>query len=159
MTIQPIYCLLEKGDFKHHDTSEPSSIEGKQDETGEGLLVKEGDVKAQQKIVTTEKSCFESLAFIVRRLSIPYAIVMASTLFPNVNSILSLIGGDICGVMLLILPVLFYKAAYVVRPSKKSRTLHMLVGYTLMAITIPIGMMGLYQNMTKLMGPEQVHAE
>jgi len=95
----------------------------------------------------------DQIKFVVRRLAIPYLIIMASTLFPNVNSILSLIGGDICGVMLLILPVFFYNAAYVIRPSKKSRTFAMLVGYFVIGLTLPIGMCGLYQNMTKLMMP------
>ena len=47
--------------------------------------------------------------FYVRRLAIPFLIVSLSTLFPNVNLILSLLGGSVCGVFFIVMPVFFYR--------------------------------------------------
>ena len=77
-----------------------------------------------------------------------------STLFPDINSILSLIGGDICGVLLIVLPVLFYRAAYIERPSKKSRIIPSLIGTIIMMIAIPVGLLGIYQNVNALIHPK-----
>jgi len=73
-----------------------------------------------------------------------------STLFPDINSILSLLGGDICGVLLIILPVFFYRAAYIDRPSKKSRILASLIGLLVVAIATPVGLIGVYLNLKSL---------
>ena len=51
----------------------------------------------------------QGLMFYVRRLSIPFGIVAMSTLFPDVNLILSLLGGSICGVCFIVMPVFFYR--------------------------------------------------
>ena len=48
-------------------------------------------------------------SFYFRRLSIPFGIIAMSTLFPDVNLILSLLGGSICGVCFIVLPVFFYR--------------------------------------------------
>ena len=100
--------------------------------------------------VSKTGSKWDNFVFITRRLVIPYLIISLSTLFPNVNSILSLIGGDICGVLLIVLPVLFYRAAYIHRPSKKSRTLQSIIGIFIVCVTLPIGIIGIYQNMKAL---------
>jgi len=60
-------------------------------------------------------------AFYLRRLIIPFAIIALSTCFPDVNVILSMLAGSFCGVLFIVLPVFFYRAAYVAKPSKKSR--------------------------------------
>lgn len=49
------------------------------------------------------------MMFYVRRISIPFLIIAFSTLFPDVNMILSLLGGSICGVCFIVLPVFFYR--------------------------------------------------
>jgi len=90
--------------------------------------------------------------FYVRRLSIPFTIMFISTLFPDVNTILSLVAGSICGVFLIILPIFFYRAAYIERPSKKNRTCTVMLGYLLVACTIPLGILGVYSNVKIMMG-------
>ena len=92
-----------------------------------------------------DRKC-SNLIFYVRRLSIPFAIIAMSSLFPDVNLILSLFGGSICGVCFIVMPVLFYKRAYVTRPSKKNRWLEVLLGNLILCIAIPIGILGIYMN-------------
>ena len=60
--------------------------------------------------------------------------------------ILSLLGGSICGVCFIVMPVLFYKRAYVTRPSKKNRWLEILLGNLILCVAIPIGILGVYTN-------------
>ena len=88
--------------------------------------------------------------FCARRLSIPFAIIALSTLFPDVNIILSLLGGSICGVCFIVMPVLFYKQAYVTRPSKKNRWLEILLGNLILCVAIPIGILGVYMNIEQM---------
>ena len=82
-------------------------------------------------------------------------IIALSTLFPNVNLILSLIGGSICGVVFIVMPVFFYKAAYITRPSKKNRCVQNCLGNLIIAVTVPIGIMGVYLNLCKMMEPAE----
>ena len=89
--------------------------------------------------------------FIVKRVSIPFAIVSLSTLFPAINIVLSLFAGIICGVALFVLPVLFYKAAYVYRPSRKERTFWIVIGNALLIICIPIFMFGVIYNVEEIL--------
>ncbi len=56
--------------------------------------------------------------------------------------ILSLFAGSICGTILLILPVFFYRAAYITKPSKKDRSQNMILGYVVVVLSIPIGICG-----------------
>ena len=49
------------------------------------------------------------MAFYVRRISIPFVIIAMSSIFPDVNLILSLVAGSVCGVCFLVLPVFFYR--------------------------------------------------
>jgi len=51
------------------------------------------------------------LAFTFRRLGVPFFLVLSSMLFPSINSVLTLITGSICGVLLLTLPPMFYLSA------------------------------------------------
>ena len=97
-----------------------------------------------------DKKC-SNLIFCIRRLSIPFAIIALSTLFPDVNMILSLIGGSICGVCFIVMPVLFYKRAYITRPSKKNRWIQNLLGNLILCIAIPIGILGVYTNIEQMM--------
>ena len=76
-----------------------------------------------------------------------------SSLFPNVNIILSLLGGSICGVVFIVMPVFFYKQAYITRPSKKSRVFQNTLGNVIVGVTIPIGLLGIYMNVSKMMLP------
>ena len=76
-----------------------------------------------------------------------------STLFPDVNLILSLLGGSICGVCFIILPVFFYRQAYQARPSKKNRCLQIWIGNIIVAIALPIGILGVAMNVSKMMHP------
>lgn len=92
------------------------------------------------------------MSFYVRRLSIPFVIMVVSTLFPDVNTILSLVAGSICGVFLIILPIFFYRAAYIEKPSKKNRTCTVMMGYLLVTCTIPLGILGVYSNVKIMMG-------
>lgn len=93
------------------------------------------------------------LAFYFRRLSIPLAIIAMSTLFPDVNMILSLLGGSICGVCFIVMPVFFYRQAYLVRPSKKNRCCQIWLGNLIVAIALPIGFLGVALNVQKMMHP------
>ena len=93
----------------------------------------------------------QSISFYVRRIGIPFAIMLISTLFPDVNTLLSLVAGSICGVFLIVLPVFFYRAAYIDRPSKKSRKCQVFMGYILVSICLPLGMLGVYMNMREIM--------
>lgn len=82
--------------------------------------------------------------------------MLISTLFPDVNTLLSLVAGSVCGVFLIVLPVFFYRAAYIDRPSKKSRTCQVFMGYVLVAICLPLGLLGVYMNLREIiMGGEQ----
>ena len=96
-----------------------------------------------------DRKC-STLIFCLRRLSIPLAIIAMSTFFPDVNMILSLLGGSICGVCFIVMPVLFYKRAYVTRPSKKNRWLEIVLGNLILCIAIPIGLLGVYMNIEKM---------
>ena len=87
----------------------------------------------------------------IKRVSIPFAIVSLSTLFPAINVVLSLFAGIICGVALFVLPVLFYKAAYIYRPSRKSRVYTTLIGNALLIICIPIFMFGVVYNVQEIL--------
>jgi len=80
--------------------------------------------------------------FVAVRLGLPVFIVCVSTLFPDINILLSFLAGSICGTILLILPVVFYRKAYIERPSKKDRTWTMRFGYLLIATAIVIGIFG-----------------
>lgn len=95
------------------------------------------------------------MSFYVRRLSIPFAIVVISCIFPDVNTLLSLVAGSICGVFLIVLPIFFYRAAYIEKPSKKNRTCTVLLGYLLVALTLPLGIIGVYSNIKIMMGAEE----
>ena len=92
------------------------------------------------------------MAFYVRRLSIPFAIMVVSCMFPDVNTILSLVAGSICGVLLIVLPIFFYRAAYIEKPSKKNRTCTVCMGYLLVACTLPLGILGVYSNLKIMAG-------
>ena len=99
----------------------------------------------------------DNLAFYLRRLSIPFMIIALSSIFPNVNLILSLLGGSICGVCFIILPIFFYRQAYIIKPSKKSRCCQMSLGYLIVLLTIPVGIMGVYMNVQKLLISSENH--
>ena len=73
-------------------------------------------------------------------------------MFPDVNTLLSLVAGSICGVLLIVLPIFFYRAAYIEKPSKKSRTCTVFMGYLLVACTLPLGILGVYSNLKIMMG-------
>ena len=149
MTIQPIYGLIEKGKVSHGDDDhgeEPADSNSDEADMPQGDL----ELKKPEGNTCTSGRC-DGVIFTLRRLIVPYVIICLSTLFPDVNSILSLIGGDICGVLLIVLPIFFYRAAYIERPSKKSRVVAGLIGFGIVAITLPIGLIGIYQNVQALM--------
>jgi len=85
--------------------------------------------------------------------------MMVSTLFPDVNTLLSLVAGSICGVLLIVLPVAFYRAAYIDRPSKKNRYCTIAAGYLLVACTLPLGIIGVYTNIKKMTATEATETE
>ena len=99
----------------------------------------------------------DNLAFYLRRLTIPFMIIALSSIFPNVNIILSLLGGSICGVCFIILPIFFYRQAYIIKPSKKSRCWQMSLGYLIVLLTVPVGIMGVYMNVQKLLISSEDH--
>lgn len=98
------------------------------------------------------------MSFYVRRLAIPFGIMLMSTIFPDVNTILSLVAGSICGVLLIVLPVAFYRAAYIDKPSKKNRACTIAMGYLLVACTLPLGIIGVYTNIQHMMADPQAGA-
>lgn len=81
-----------------------------------------------------------------------------STLFPDVNTLLSLVAGSICGVLLIVLPVAFYRAAYIDKPSKKGRGCTIAAGYLLVALTLPLGIIGVYTNIKIMMADKTAEA-
>ena len=93
--------------------------------------------------------------FYIRRLAIPFSIVALSTLFPNVNLILSLLGGSVCGVFFIVMPVFFYRQAYIARPSRKGRWTQITLGVLIVAVTIPIGIIGVYKNIENMLDPAE----
>lgn len=179
MTIQPIYGLFEKGQARKAKMDLPQAagehsspnlqeafvsksdagadddeIEGEVDLNQRPSLGDGSSMKSMEDLRLPEEepaSACENLTFYVRRLAIPFGIIGLSTLFPNVNMILSLLAGDVCGVCLIVLPILFYRSAYIQRPSKKSRSLQIALGYLIILLTIPIGMTGIYLNMRQLL--------
>ena len=153
MTIQPIYGLIEKGVVSHGDDDHDHKSDEQQTEI-ETMMEEEDELN--QPNIEPEQTLYQKTKFVLVRLLIPYLIICLSTLFPDVNSILSLIGGDICGVLLIVLPVFFYRAAYVERPSKKSRIIQMLVGIFIVVCTLPIGVIGFYQNLRHLLVAQPV---
>ena len=92
------------------------------------------------------------MSFYVKRLVIPFVILMIASLFPDINTILSLVAGSICGVLLIVLPVFFYRGAYIDKPSKKDRTCTIIFGYLIVLIALPIGAFGVYHNIKVMMG-------
>lgn len=86
------------------------------------------------------------MSFYVKRLTIPFVILMIASMFPDINTILSLVAGSICGVLLIVLPIFFYRGAYINRPSKKDRRCTILLGYIIVLVTLPIGAFGVYHN-------------
>jgi len=101
------------------------------------------------------------MSFYARRLIIPFAILVIACMFPDINTILSLVAGSICGVLLIVLPIFFYRAAYIKgkKPSKKNRTCTIFMGYLLVACTIPLGILGVYSNLKIMMGSEEGEGE
>ena len=69
---------------------------------------------------------------------------------------LSLVAGSICGVLLIVLPVFFYHAAYIDRPSKKNRSCTVMLGYLLVALMLPLGFLGVYTNVRDIMSAGEV---
>ena len=94
--------------------------------------------------------------FYVRRLAIPFIIIALSTFFPNVNIVLSLLGGSVCGVFFIVMPVFFYRQAYIARPSRKSRWMQVILGNLIVFVTIPIGIIGVIKNVQRMLESEHV---
>ena len=92
------------------------------------------------------------MSFYVKRLTIPFVILMIASMFPDINTILSLVAGSICGVLLIVLPIFFYRGAYIDKPRKKDRTCTILLGYLIVLVTLPIGAFGVYTNIKQMMG-------
>ena len=84
-----------------------------------------------------------NLILIPRRIAAVLFILLLSIALPNINLVLSLFAGSICGTLLLILPVFFYRAAYLNRPSKKDRSRILKLGWVLVASAVPIGVLGI----------------
>lgn len=133
--IQPIYAILEKEDFKKERTERTSEPEDSH--------ILDRSLEGQ----------YEGMDYMwyIKRLATPAVIMLTSTLFPDVNTLLSLVAGSICGVLLIVLPVFFYRAAYIDKPSKKNRTFTVAAGYLLVTLTLPLGMIGVYTNIKHMM--------
>ena len=113
MTIQPIYALFEKNEKVKEEPPQP---ENDQDSQGRGSyfeISQTDDTSAHsvtaEPVYENEPDNCSNMVFYIRRLSIPFCIVALSTIFPDVNLILSLLGGSICGVCFIIMPVFFYR--------------------------------------------------
>jgi len=88
------------------------------------------------------------------RTGIPLFIVFMSAILPDVNLLLSLVTGSICGTIILGLPIVFYRKAYISKPSKKDRTRIMMFGYFILVSAIVIGVLGTCQNIVFLLSDE-----
>jgi len=62
-------------------------------------------------------------------------------------------------VLFIVLPVFFYRQAYVARPSKKDRTCQLCLGNLVLAIALPIGVLGVLFNVNKMIYGEAEAAE
>jgi len=89
-------------------------------------------------------------------MGIPFALVASSLLFPSINSVLTLITGSICGVILLILPPIFYMKAYKNRPptEEKDNRMKFLLASILIGCAVPIGLFGFYTSLYQLIKGE-----
>ena len=124
-----------------------SSTDHSTEVVGETLSNQDSNTDEQVRSLRPQASGIDC-AFYVRRLSVPFGIIALSTVFPNVNFILSLFGGSICGVCFIVMPVLFYRQAFlVVRPSKKDRRVQLCLGYMILAVALPVGILGVYANL------------
>lgn len=92
-----------------------------------------------------------SFLFYARRLAVVAAILLLSFALNDINLILSLISGSICGTLLFILPVAFYRKAYIERPSKKERRLVLALAYASAVAALAMGGCGVYQNVSLIM--------
>lgn len=69
-------------------------------------------------------------------------VFVLTIIFPDINVVLSLFTGSICGTLAFALPVFFHRQAYLSIPSKKDRQKEYWLGYFVLAVTIPIGILG-----------------
>lgn len=53
------------------------------------------------------------------------------------------------------MPVFFYRQAYITRPSKKNRCVQKWIGNLIIAVTLPIGIAGVYMNVKQMMKPAE----
>ena len=86
--------------------------------------------------------------FYGQRILIVQCVLVLTVLFPDINVVLSLFTGSICGTILLVLPVVFYRAAYIENPSKKDRSWTLYWGYLSCCVAVPIGVCGVVQNLS-----------
>ena len=96
-----------------------------------------------------------SCVFITRRVAVIIGIGLFSMIMPSIEVVLSLVCGSICGSILLILPTLFYRKAYIERPSRKPRTRELYLGYSICVLAIIVGLMGVAQNLKEILGGDK----
>ena len=111
---------------------------------------------AQVIFVLVEKNYpdMSALAFYLYRVSFVLAVFVMTILVPNVNVVLSLFAGSICSCALLILPVVFWRKAYLtdepVKPEKELKQERLIkLGWIVIVISGSISLMGIIQNIRK----------
>lgn len=79
-----------------------------------------------------------------------FVLLGLSVVFDDIQLILSLVAGSICGTIIFILPIFFYREAYIKRPSKKNRSCLMYMGYASAVLILIIGCCGIYANIKSM---------
>ena len=57
------------------------------------------------------------------------------------------------------MPVLFYKQAYITRPSRKNRWFQVMLGNLIILIAVPIGVFGVFANVKKMLNGGEEHSQ
>jgi hypothetical protein len=91
----------------------------------------------------TEKQESYDLRVYFQRVALVQTVLVLTIIFPDINLVLSLFTGSICGTLYFVLPVFFHRQAYISIPSKKDRTMEFVLGYLVVGLAVPIGIMGI----------------
>jgi len=91
------------------------------------------------------------MIYFARRFFIVMLIYACSIVLNDINVVLSLFAGSICGTLLFVLPVVFYRHAYLTNPSKRDRGKTLKAAYVMAVFAVIVGLLGVWQNISKLL--------
>lgn len=93
--------------------------------------------------------------FYLYRILFVQLIFVLTLIFPDVNVVLSLFAGSICSCALMVLPVFFWRKAYIVdapAERRKDRGYQMMGGWIIVVIIMSISVFGIVQNILEMTG-------